>query len=519
MHRPPLPRHPRLAAGPAGLSQGTRKVGRVSSPLPLPSSRRAPDWLILTIACVGQFMVVLDVSVVNVALPSIRTHLHYSPTGLQWVVNAYVLTFAGFLLLGGRIADLLGSRRVFVFGVGLFSLASLVGGFSTSSGMLTAARAAQGLGGAVLAPVTLTVIMTTFTEGQARTRALGAWSAVAGGGGGVGVLLGGILTTYLSWRWVLFINVPIGLVLGVAASRYLSESRRPGSGQLDVAGAVTITAGLAALVYAIVGTDTHPWGSAHTLGFLAAAALLIGAFLAIEARFSRAPLMPLRLFRSRSLSAANGSQLLFGGAFFAMWYFVSLYLQDIHGYDALRAGLAFFPMCVAIVVGARITIKLVQRFGPRNVLLFGLPLCALGFWWFSRLSVASGYLPGVLGPGLLVSLGLGLCVTPIAAAATSGVAEHESGLASGVVTTSRQVGGSIGLAVLATLATDRTDGLLRAGHASIPAFAAGYDRAFLVSAGFIVGAVACATLIPRRRRGVDGSDEALPAPARAGVNA
>ncbi|MBO0692800.1 MAG: MFS transporter, partial [Acidimicrobiaceae bacterium] len=480
----------------------------MSSPHPRPRTRRAPDWLILTIACVAQFMVVLDVSVVNVALPSIRSHLHYSPTGLQWVVNAYVLTFAGFLLLGGRVADLLGSRRVFVFGLGVFSLASLVGGFSTSPGMLTAARAVQGLGGAVLAPVTLTVIMTTFPEGPARTRALGAWSAVAGGGGGVGVLLGGILTTYLSWRWVLFINVPIGLVLGVAAGRYLSNWRRPSPGQLDVAGAVTVTAGLAALVYAIVGTDTHPWGSAHTLGFLAAAAVLIGAFLAIEARFAGTPLMPLRLFRSRSLSAANSTQLLFGGAFFAMWYFVSLYLQDVHGYDALTSGLAFFPMCVGIVVGARITIKLVSRFGPRSVLLFGLPLCAIGFLWFSRLRVASGYLSGVFGPGVLISLGLGLCVTPIAAAATSGVAEHEAGLASGVVTTSRQVGGSIGLAVLATLATLHTDDLMRVGRASIPALAAGYDRAFLVSAGFILAATACAALIPARRRPVVGPPQA-----------
>ncbi|MCL2395609.1 MAG: MFS transporter [Acidimicrobiaceae bacterium] len=485
-------------------------------PSPLPLTRRVPDWLILTIACLGQFMVVLDVSVVNVALPSIRTHLHYSPAGLQWVVNAYVLTFAGFLLLGGRVADLLGSRRVFVFGVGLFSLASLVGGFSTSPGMLTAARAVQGLGGAVLAPVTLTVIMTTFTEGSARTRALGAWSAVAGGGGGVGVVLGGILTTSLSWRWVLFINVPIGLALGVAAARYLSSTRRPTNGQLDVAGALTITGGLAALVYAIVGTDTHPWGSAHTLGFLAAAAVLIGSFLAIQAKFARAPLMPLRLFRSRALSAANGTQLLFGGAFFAMWYFVSLYLQDIHRYDALRAGLAVFPMCVGIVVGAQITIRLVPRFGPRNVLLFGLPVCAVGFWWLSQLSVTSSYVGGVLGPGILISLGLGLCVTPIATAATNGVARDEAGLASGVVTTSRQVGGSIGLAVLATLATDRTTGLLRAGHDPIPAFAAGYDRAFLVSAGFIVAATLCATLLPTRQHlATAGPRQARRAPAEA----
>jgi EmrB/QacA subfamily drug resistance transporter len=465
-----------------------------------PPLRRAPDWLILAIACVGQFMVVLDVSVVNVALPAIRSDLHYSPTGLQWVVNAYVLTFAGFLLLGGRIADLFGRRRVFVFGVGLFSLASLVGGLSTSSDMLTAARAVQGLGGAVLAPVTLTVIMTTFTEGTARTRALGTWSAVAGGGGAAGVLLGGVLTTYLSWRWVLFINVPIGILLGLTAARYLTEWRRPVAGRLDIAGALTVTAGLFALIYAIVGTDSHAWTSTQTLVGLAAAVVLLAAFLAIQSHFAPSPLMPLRLFRSRSLSAANASMLLFGGAFFSIWYFLSLYLQTILGYDALKAGLAFLPMTIAIVVGARITAVLVPRLGPRNVLLLGLPISAAGFWWLSRVAVGSSYLTHVIGPGSIISLGLGLCLTPIAAAATSGVANAEAGLASGLVTTSRQVGGSIGLAVLATLATDRTTSLLR-GHADTPhALTSGYDRAFLVSALLIVGATACAALIPRLRR-------------------
>jgi EmrB/QacA subfamily drug resistance transporter len=463
-------------------------------------ARRAPDWLILAIACVGQFMVVLDVSVVNVALPAIHADLHYSATGLQWVVNAYVLTFAGFLLLGGRIADLFGRRQVFVFGVGLFSLASLAGGLSTSADMLTIARAVQGLGGAVLAPATLTVIMTTFTEGTTRTRALGTWSAVAGGGGAAGVLLGGVLTTYLSWRWVLFVNVPIGVALGLAAARYLSEWRRPVAGRLDVAGAVTVTAGLAALVYAIVGTDTHAWTSLQTLAGLVVAVVLLGAFLAVQIRFAPAPLMPLRLFRSRALSAANGSMLFFGGAFFSIWYFLSLYLQTVLGYDALKAGLAFLPMTIAIVVGARITAVLVPRLGARNVLLIGLPISALGFWWLSHLAVHSSYLGHVLGPGAMISLGLGLCMTPIAAAATSGVANAEAGLASGLVTTSRQVGGSVGLAVLATVATDRTASLLRA-HASSPdSLTAGYDRAFLVSAGLILVAVACAAIIPTTRR-------------------
>lgn len=473
-----------------------------------PPAHRAPNWLILAIACVGQFMVVLDVSVVNVALPTIRASLHYSPTGLQWVVNAYALTFAGFLLLGGRVADLIGARRIFVAGIGLFSLASLVGGFSTTAGMLTVARAAQGLGGAVLAPATLTVIMTTFTDQTERTRALGVWSAMAGAGGGVGTLLGGILVSYLSWRWVLFINVPIGVVFGLAALRFLHDSRRAPKGRLDIAGAVAATAGLAALVYAIVGTDTHPWTSAHTLVWLVVAVVLIGTFLAIQARFAEAPLMPLRLFRSRTLSAANGTTLLFGMAFFAMWYFLSLFLQGVLRYDAVKTGLAFFPMCVAIAVGAQVTSRLVPRFGPRNVLLATLPICAGGFFWMAQLDTSSTYLADVLGPALLVSLSLGLCATPLAAAATSGVAPAEAGLASGLLTTSRQVGGAMGLAVLATVATDFTAHLRRTGHTLIPATASGYDRAFVTSTGFILVAMVCAALIPAHRRATDRAEEA-----------
>jgi EmrB/QacA subfamily drug resistance transporter len=473
-----------------------------TSPTPAAASpsAKAPDWLILAIACLGQFMVVLDVSVVNVALPAIRSDLHYTATGLQWVVNAYVLTFAGFLLLGGRVADLFGRRRVFLTGVGLFSLASLTGGLSQSSDMLTVARAVQGFGGAILAPATLTVIMTTFTDPTARTKALGTWSAVAGGGAAAGVLLGGVLTTYLSWRWVLFINVPVGVALGLVAARSLTESRRPTSGTLDVAGAVTVTGGLAALIYAIVGTDTHAWTSGQTLGGLAIAVVLLALFLAIQLRLAPSPLVPLRLFRSRALSAANGAMLLFGAAFFAIWYFLSLYLQGILGYDALKTGLAFLPLCVAIIAGARITAQLVPRLGARNVLLIGLPLAAIGFAWLSRARVDSSYVGDVLGPGLLISLALGLCLTPLAAAATGGVPSSEAGLASGVITTSRQVGGSIGLAVLATIATDRTNDALRRHTANAAVLTTCYDRAFLVCAGFIVVAVISAAIIPTIRR-------------------
>jgi MFS family permease len=316
--------------------------------------RHAPDWLILALACVAQFMVILDVSVVNVALPSIGRDLHYSPVGLQWVVNAYVLTFAGFLLLGGRAADSFGRRRVFLTGLLLFVGTSIIGGFAQSAGWLTAARAVQGIGGAALSPATLTIIITTFS-GRRLARALGLWSAMGGAGGAIGVLLGGVLTAELSWRWVLFINGPIGLVTGVAAIIFLGEARGTGPRQrLDVPGAVAVTAGLAALAYAIVGTDQYSWGSAHTLGWLAAGLVLLAVFLVLQLR-GKAPLMPLRLFRMRGVTGANIVMLLVGAVFFSMWYFLSLYVQDVLGYGPLRAGVAFVPMGIAIIIGAQAT--------------------------------------------------------------------------------------------------------------------------------------------------------------------
>ncbi len=443
------------------------------------------DGLILALACVAQFMVVLDVSIVNVALPSIGHDLHYSATGLQWVVNAYVLTFAGFLLLGGRTADLFGRRRVFIAGLGLFVLASLLGGLAQTSGELTAARAAQGLGGAVLSPATLTIIMTTFTEGEGRHRALGAWSAVSGLGGAFGVILGGVLTSYLSWRWVLFVNIPIGGAAALATISVLSESRRPDADRrLDVPGAILATAGLATLVYAIVGTDVHPWGSTRTEMLLGVAAALLIIFV-ISQRLVPAPLMPLSLFSSRWVTTANIVMLLVGVVFFSMWYFLSLYLQDVHGYGPLKAGLLFLPMSVAIIVGAQTAGRTLGKLGPRRLLVVGLALSAIGFAWISQLSAGSSYVGGVLGGTLCISFGIGLCFAPLATAATTGVHWTQAGLASGVLNTSRQVGGSIGLAALATIATDRT---LHYNGAHAAALTAGFDRAFGVAA--IVAAVA-----------------------------
>jgi EmrB/QacA subfamily drug resistance transporter len=470
--------------------------------------RVVSERAILALVCVAQFMVVLDVSIVNVALPKIGSDLHYSPIDLQWVVNAYVLTFAGFLLLGGRTADLLGRRRVFIAGLTLFSVASLLGGLAQTSGELTAARAAQGLGGAVLSPATLTIIMTTFTEGEGRNRALGAWSAVAGLGGAFGVIMGGVLTSYLSWRWVFYVNIPIGIAAGVAARILLQESRRSDAPQrLDVQGSLLATGGLALLVYAIVGTDTHPWTSARTVLLLAVAVVLLGVFLFSQTRV-REPLMPLGLFRSRSVSAANVVMLLLGVVFFSMWYFLSLYLQDVHGYHPLKAGLLFLPMSAAIIVGAQTAGRMMSRVGPQRLLVVGLTLAAIGFGWLTQLSATSGYVDGLLGGTLLISLGVGMSFAPLATAGTAGVHWSQAGLASGVLNTSRQVGGSIGLAALATIATDRTHAVIAAASAgprglvssglvshatSTAALTSGYTHAF--AAATVIAAVAAATAL------------------------
>ena len=470
--------------------------------------RRRPsrDSMVLAIACVGQFMVVLDVSIVTVALPSIGRDLHYTASGLQWVVNAYVLTFAGFLLLGGRAADLFGRRRIYLFGMGLFTLASLAGGLATDAAWLTAARAVQGVAGACLSPATLTIIVTTFS-GDRRTRALGIWSAVAGAGGAAGAILGGVLTSALGWRWVLFVNIPIGVAAFAAALAWLTELRgHQGAGQprsrLDVAGAVAVTAGLGTLVYAIVGTETHPWGSVTTLSLLGVAAVLLAGFAIIELRLASAPLMRFSLFRSRSVSGANLVMFLVGAAFFSMWYFLSLYLQNVLGFSALKTGLAFLPMGVTIIIGAQASSRILPRTGVRPLLLTGTVVAACGFAWLSAISPDSSYWADVFGPGCLIALALGLLFTPLAAAATAGVAFADAGLASGVLNTSRQIGGSLGLAVLATIATDQARAALAAGHGATSVAAAlnaGYSRAFVVAAGLSIAAALAAFLVPAIR--------------------
>lgn len=460
--------------------------------------RQLPLRWILVVCCLAQFMVILDVSVVNVALPSIKRDLGFSDVDLQWIVNAYTLTFAGFLLLGGRAADLLGHRRVFVAGLALFSGASLAGALSASQLWLELARGAQGLGGAVVAPVTLSILTTSFTDPAGRRRAMAAWGAMGGAGGAAGVLLGGILTEAFGWESILLINVPIGLGIVWAALRCVPgrEAAAPAAERrYDLLGALTVTAGLIVVTYAIVRTDVHGWGSPSTLVTGAAGLALLAAFVLIEGRVARRPLVPLAIFASRMLSAANVIVFFLGAAVFAMWYFVSLYLQQVLGMSPLTAGVAFLPMTAAIVAATTQAGRLAHRFGARTVLTAGMALIAGGMAWFSQLSPNGSYGGDVLLPGIVTALGIGLSFVPVTVAAMTGVEHERAGLASGLVNTSRQFGGSLGLAILATLASQAG----RGEHGAI-ALTTGFHEAFLVGAAFaLAGAVVAATALSARR--------------------
>ena len=467
----------------------------MSHPQSPPDPRR---WIALVLLCAAQFMVVLDASIVNVALPSIQTELGFSAQNLQWVVNAYTLVFGGFLLLGGRMADLLGRRRLFIIGLGVFSAASLLGGLAQSEGMLVAARALQGLGAAIISPAALSIVTTTFAEGRERNKALGIWGAIAGMGGAAGVLLGGMLTQWAGWEWVLFVNVPIGIAAAVAAPRFIAESRMERAGKtFDALGAVTITSGLVILVYGLVKADDFGWGDARTLALLATAVALIGAFIAIEAR-SRSPLAPLSFFRNRTATAANVVGLLVAASLFAMFYFISLYLQRVLGFDALEAGLAYLPLALTIVVSAGVASQVVERIGVKPALTFGLVMTALGLLWFSQVSADGSYVSDVLGPSILAAVGLGFSFVSMTIAAVAGVRDDQAGLASGLINTSQQVGGALGLAVLVTVANSRT-GELAGGVNDPVALTEGFQSAFLVGAGFaVVGAVLSLVLLRHR---------------------
>jgi EmrB/QacA subfamily drug resistance transporter len=453
----------------------------------------------LILSCLAQFMVILDVSVVNVALPSIRTSLHFSESNLQWVVNAYTVTFAGFMLLGGRAADLIGRRRVFVAGLLLFGVASLAGGFAESQGTLIAARAVQGLGGAVIAPASLSILTATFAEGAARNRAVGIWGAMGAAGGSAGVLLGGMLTEWLNWRWILFINVPIAVAAAIAAERYIAEGRNPQRARgFDLPGAVAATAGLSLLVLGIVRTSVTGWSSASTLGLMAAGLVLLLVFVAIEGRFARAPLMPLQIFRSRTLSAANLIVLMLGAAMFAMWFFVSLYLQQVLHFSPIQAGLSFLPMTFLLATCSTMSSRMVQRFGAKTLLVAGMLLLTVGLLWFTDVSAGGSYAGNVLAPSLIVAVGMGIAFVPVTLAAVAGVAPQEAGLASGIVNTSRLFGGALGLAILATIATSTTDSDLHRHLATGTALSDGFQTAFVVAAAFaFVGAVIALVGLPR----------------------
>jgi EmrB/QacA subfamily drug resistance transporter len=476
---------------------------------------------VLVVVCFAQFMVILDATIVNVALPSIQRDLHFSAADLQWVINGYTLAFGGFLLLGGRAGDLVGRRRIFLAGVLVFSAASLLNALSTSAEMLVAARALQGLGAALVSPAALSIITTTFADGPERTKALGVWGAIAAGGGAFGLLLGGILTDQLSWEWIFFVNVPIGALTALAAIRLVPESRaerRPGS--FDLAGAVSVTAGLMVLVYAIVKAESFGWGSARTLGLAGLGVALLALFFAIERR-SSAPLVRLDLLRVRSLATANVVMLVVAGGMFAMFFFASLYVQDILGYSPLRAGVAFLPVTAGIVVGAGLAQPLIKRISVRWVSIGGMALAATGLFILSGTPADGSYASDLL-PGLIaMSIGMGLTFVPVTLIATTNVEAEDAGLASGLFNTSQQVGGALGLAILSTLAADRTAGVLSdLGHAPAPsdqavALVEGFQVAFTAGGILIAAGAVIMALAVRRRDVANINPEEQPAMAAA----
>jgi EmrB/QacA subfamily drug resistance transporter len=453
-------------------------------------------WLVLVLVCVAQFMVVLDATIVNVALPSIQHGLHFSPVSLQWIVNAYTLVFGGFLLLGGRAADLLGRQRLFIAGIAVFTVASLLNGIAPSSGVLIGGRALQGLGAALVSPAALSIVMTTFDEGSERTKALGVWSAIAAGGGAVGLVLGGLLTDTLSWRWVFFINLPIGIAAALLSLRYVPNTRaerRPAT--VDLAGAVSVTAGLLVLVFGIVKAQQYGWTSARTLGTGAVAVALLTAFVVIELR-SREPLIRLGIFRVRSLTSANVSMLFVVSGLFAMFYFASLYVQEILGYSPLRAGVAFLPITAGIVIGAGLSQPLIRQIGVRSVPLIGLAMSSAGLFLLGRLPTHGSYAPDLLPGLMLMSIGMGLTFVPVTLIAPTNIEPSDAGLASGLFNTSQQVGGALGLAALSTLAASRTNHFHSLAHET--ALVRGYHAAFIVGGALMVVAAILIVLLIRR---------------------
>ena len=519
----------RLAQAGGASADGHRKLG-----------------LALVVIATAQLMVVLDATIVNVALPDIEKALGFSGTGLEWVVNAYALTFGGLLLLGGRAGDILGRRRVFIAGIILFSVASLLGGFATTQAWLLGARALQGVGGAIVAPTALSLITTTFPEGPPRNRAMGVYAAMSIGGAAVGLIAGGVLTTYLSWRWVFFVNVPIGIVVALMAPRALAESgRRPG--RFDLPGAITSTLGLAALVYGLTSAATSPngvshWGDTKVIVSLTAAVVLLVSFVFIESRSPHA-LMPLRIFRNRDRSAANLIMLCIGTAMFGMFFFLTIFVQTVWGYSALKTGIGYLPMVATIMVMAGVSAQLVPRIGARPLLIAGSVIASGGMFWLSRINEHSTYAGGLLGPMLVTAAGLGMLFMPVTLIALNRVPDRDAGLAASLPNVGQQVGGSIGLALLGTVAWTVVANTARhsaeaakaaaataakAGHpvhASAAqaksaataiydhALSIGFSRGFEVSAGIMLIALIVSIAFVRVKRADLGAQTAMSAPA------
>jgi EmrB/QacA subfamily drug resistance transporter len=462
------------------------------------SRDHAPDprrWQALALVCVAMFMTVLDVSIVNVALPSIKTALNVAEKDLQWIITAYSIAFGGFLLLGGRAGDLLGRRRMFMIGIALFSVASLACGLAGSIGVLVAARVVQGLGAAIISPATLSIIMTTFEEGSERNKALGIWGAMGGSGAAAGVLFGGILTKYAGWEWIFFVNVPVGAIVLALTRPLVRESRIPGLRGFDFTGAATITSSLALLVYGISKAPDVGWSSARTVGFLIAAALLLAAFLVIESRHP-SPRMPFRIFRVRTVTGANVVGFLLGALVFANFFLLTLYVQQVLHYSALKAGLTFLATAGTVIPVAGLSQALVTRIGVRPVLVAGLALLTGGMLWYSQVPVHGSFVPDLLPGYLMVGFGLAFSFIPMSIAALAGVEHDEAGLASGLINTSQQIGGALGVAIAATVAFTHANTLLASGHDALSAQTSGFSLAFWVLAAIgAVSVVAAATLV------------------------
>ncbi|HXH96100.1 MAG TPA: DHA2 family efflux MFS transporter permease subunit [Gaiellaceae bacterium] len=470
-----------------------------------PDPRR---WQALTLVCVAFFMTILDVSIVNVALPSIKTSLGVSDTSLQWVLVAYAITFGGFLLLGGRAADLIGRRRLFMAGLALFSLASLVCGLAGSIGVLVAARTVQGLGAAIISPATLSIITTTFEEGSERNKALGIWGAMGGSGAAAGVLFGGILTKYAGWEWIFFVNVPVGALVLALTRPIVRESRVPGLRGFDAAGAATVTSGLALLVYAISKAPDVGWSSGRTIGLLLGAAFLLVAFLAIEARQS-SPMVPFSIFRTKTLAGANAAGFLLGAVVYADFFILTLYVQQVLGYSALKTGLTFLATAGTVIPVAGASQALVTRIGVRPVLTIGLALIAAAMVWYAQIPVHGRFAGDLLPPYLLMGIGMAFAFIPVSIAALAGVEAREAGLASGLINTSQQIGGALGVAIASTVAFTHVKTLLASGHSQPEAMTSGFALAFWVLAALAAASVVVSAAFVRSSEVAVEAEEAV----------